>query len=298
MLLETVDVKRNDVLIFSNNVFEMNENFRIIFKKDKIKRPYKISFEEVCDFISEPTAKNIIVYRLLTNVSSLDVFKTKYGYFIRTQNGLELIYFDPVFAIKDLVNLNINLSDRGFRFKIQQVGFTSLTGRSLNSDFKEIFCWDMRAQEAQNQNDKVFADALFVLDDNYVNDGKDFSIVERERLNKEINSRLTGVNLKEEVSSQSIDNSIQKPVISSFNGSNDIKELKKELLKKALGIKTENDISKEQKSFSSFLDRYRNEVSSDTDLDKDSSISGFFNNKVGKNIRDESVILRFTEEKF
>ncbi|HPN38060.1 MAG TPA: hypothetical protein PL041_06620 [Melioribacteraceae bacterium] len=297
MLLETVDVKRNDVLIFSNNVFDLNENFRIVFKKDKIKRPYKINFEEVCDFISEPIPKNIIVYRLLTNISSLDVFKTKFGYFIKTQNGMELIYFDPVYAIKDLVNLNINLSDKGFRFKIQQVGFTSLTGKFLNSDYTEIFSWDMRAKEAQNQNDKVFADALFIFDENYINDGKDLSVGERDRINKEIDLRFSGINIKEEVQQKSIDFTIKKPVVNTSQETNDIKEIKKQLLKQALGIKSEQIEKKGQKSFSTFLDRYRNEAVIDESNEFDGGLTGYFKENANKTLREESVILRFTSEK-
>ena len=298
MLLETVDVRRNDVLIYSGNVFDLNNNFRIVFKKDKIKRPYKISFDEVCDFIVEPTAKNIIVYRLLTNVSSLDVFSTKYGYFIKSQNGLELIYFDPIFAIKDLPNLNINLSDKGFRFKIQQVGYTSLTGRSSSSDFKEMFSWDMRAKEAQNQNDKVFADALFVFDENYVNDGKDFTIDEREKVNRGSNAVSFSGNLREEINNEIIENVIQKPNVVNLVEGSDLKELKKEMLKKALGINTTLTQDKKQKSFSTFLERYRNEVSTEVETDEKSGLTGFFNENANKKLRDETVVLRFTEERY
>jgi hypothetical protein len=297
MLLETVDVKRNDVLIFSYNIFDFNENFRIVFKKDKIKRPYKISYEEVCDFVSEPCAKNIIVYRLLTNVNSLDVFGTKYGYFIRTLNGLELIYFDPIFAIKDLPNLKINLSDRSFRFKIQQVGFTTLTGATVEGDFREVFAWDMRAKEAQNQNDKVFADALFIFDENYVSDGKDFSLEERDMVNRQARNNFWGGNIKEEVNVTNNNIDIHKPNFDFYGKDVDIKELKKEMLKKALGIKTEASDTKKDQGFSSFLSKYRNEVNTGTLSDEDKGLNEFFNENSKKKIRDESVILRFTNEK-
>ncbi len=293
MLLETVDVKRNDVLIFSYNIFDLQENFRIIFKKDKIKRPYKISYEEVCDFISEQSAKNIIVYRLLTNISNLDVFGTKYGYFLRTKNGLELIYFDPIYAFKDLTNLNINLSDPKFRFKMQQVGFTTLHGSVVESEYREIFAWDMRAQEAQNQNDKVFADAIFMFDSSYQSDGKDFSIQDRERINREQDSKIFVDNLREEIKFRDTDTSIKKPGI--HETELDEKELKKELLKRALGINTSTSKKEPEKNFSSFLDKYRKEVS--TVNENAENYNGIFDESSGKKFRDESVILRFTSEK-
>lgn len=293
MLLETVDVKRNDVLIFSYNIFDLNENFRIIFKKDKIKIPYKISYEEVCEFISEQSAKNIIVYRLLTNIVNLDVFGTKYGYFLRTKNGLELIYFDPIFAFNDLVNLKINLNDRNFRFKIQQVGFTTLHGSVVESEFREIFAWDMRAQEAQNQNDKVFADALFMFDSSYQNDGKDFTIQDRDRINRENESKNFVYNLREEIKTKDTDTNIKKPGVSEY--AIDEKELKKEMLKRALGISSSASPQVSEKSFTSFLDKYRKEVSTVNESTED--YGGIFEENSSKKFRDESVILRFTSEK-
>jgi hypothetical protein len=76
MLLETLEVRKKDVMIFSQNKFDFTDNFRIILKSQKIKRPRKISYFDVCEFVKDPIPKNLIVYRLLTNVSDLDAYSS------------------------------------------------------------------------------------------------------------------------------------------------------------------------------------------------------------------------------
>jgi hypothetical protein len=171
MLLETLDLKTKDVLIYSQNLFNFNDSFKIIYKNEKIRRPKRISYFDVCDLVKEPAPKNLIIYRLLTNITNLDAYSTKYGYFLKINGKMELIYFDPIFAIKDLRHLRFELNPNHFRFKIQQVGLTSVTQWQSEPDFAEIFKFDLKAVEAQNQNDKIFADAIFAFDPNY-NDGE------------------------------------------------------------------------------------------------------------------------------
>ncbi len=168
MLLETSDIKTNDILIYSQNLFNFNDSFKIIYKKDKIKRPHRISYFEVCNYVKDPSPKNMIIYRLLTNVNNLDAYSTKYGYFIKIDKRIELVYFDPIFAIKDLRHLRFDLDPNRFRFKIQQVGLSSLTHWETEPNFAEIFRFDLKAIEAQNQNDKIYADAIFAFDPNYI----------------------------------------------------------------------------------------------------------------------------------
>ncbi len=170
MLLETLDIIRNDVVIYSENKFDLKDNFKIIFKREPIKTPRSIDYFEVCKFVRDPVPKNVIVYRLLTNVSKLDGYSTKYGYFINTTNGLELIYFDPIFALKDILNLKIDIESAKFRFKIQQVGLSGINSQNDEAYFREMYSFDLRAIEAQNQNDRIFADAIFAFDDSYVPD--------------------------------------------------------------------------------------------------------------------------------
>ncbi len=170
MFLETLDVRKNDVLIYSKNLFDYNNNFKIIFKKERIKRAKSISYFEVCEFVKAPIPKNLIVYRLLTNVPDLDSYSTKYGYFIRVEGNMELIYFDPIFAIKDLRHLRFNLDPEKFRFKVQQFGLSYQGKAELEANYAEVFSFDLTAQEAQHQNDKIFADAIFAFDDSFIDE--------------------------------------------------------------------------------------------------------------------------------
>lgn len=178
MLLETLDLRRNDVLIYSQNRFNFNDNFKIIYKNEKVKRVRSISYFDVCTYVKDPSPKNLIVYRLLTNVNQLDAFSTKYGYFINVNGKVELVYFDPIFAIKDLRHLRFDFDPDKFRFKIQQLGITSLTkkepeynsqsaaqAKSTEASFSEVYAFDLKAFEAQNQNDKIFADAIFAFEE-------------------------------------------------------------------------------------------------------------------------------------
>lgn len=179
MLLETLDLRRNDVLIYSQNKFNFNDNFKIIYKNEKVKRVRNISYFDVCSFVKDPAPKNLIVYRLLTNVNHLDAYSTKYGYFININSRVELVYFDPIYAIKDLRHLRFDLDPEEFRFKIQQVGLTTLNKqnpeypsqkygepvKAPESNFSEVYSFDLKAFEAQNQNDKIFAEAIFAFDE-------------------------------------------------------------------------------------------------------------------------------------
>ena len=167
MLLETLDLRTNDVLIYSQNVFNFNNSFKIIYKNEKNKRPKRISYFDVCAYVKDPSPKNLVIYRLLTNVNNLDAYSTKYGYFIKINGKVELVYFDPIFAIKDLRHLRFDFDPKKFRFKIQQVGLTSLTKKEAEPSFAEVYSFDLRAIEAQNQNDKIFADAIFAFDLGY-----------------------------------------------------------------------------------------------------------------------------------
>src|SRR4030042_2010447 len=170
MLLETLDIRKNDILIYSNNKFDFENNFKIIFKRDKVKRPKKIRYFEVCEYVKDTIPKNLIVYRLLTNVKGLDAYSTKYGYFLKIDEKIELIYFDPIFAFKDLRHLRFDLEPEKFRFKIQQVGLTTSSHIEDEAVYSEAYSFDLRAEEAQNQNDKIFADAIFIFDDNYIDE--------------------------------------------------------------------------------------------------------------------------------
>ncbi|KUG24931.1 hypothetical protein ASZ90_005258 [hydrocarbon metagenome] len=260
MLLETLDIRKKDVMIFSQNRFDFNNNFRIIYKSQKIKRPQKISYFDVCEIVKDPIPKNLIVYRLLTNVTELDGYSTKYGYFIKVNGKLELIYFDPVFAIKDIRHLRFDFDPELFRFKIQQVGLTSTRVQGLEADYDEVFGFDLKAHEAQNQNDKIFADAIFAFDDSYIDDDvfdEDDIIIEK-KLNAELarDFKSEGITRLENISEEKsvLKEKLTKPHFEDDASGISKRDEKVEMLKKAMGIKlipnsiTQNEEIPEQKS--------------------------------------------------
>lgn len=194
MLLETLDILENDILIYSNNRFDLKNNFKIIFKRDKIKRAQNIDYSEVSEFIKEPTPKNLIVYRLLTNNKKLDAFSTKFGYFLKVAGKMELVYFDPIYAIKDLIHLKFDLNQFQFRFKIQQVGFTSSSVINNEADYQEVFSIDLKVDETETQNDSMYAVAIFALDETFV-----------EKLDKEENKLKNLINGEKNIKNKNID---------------------------------------------------------------------------------------------
>ena len=164
MLLETTDIKKNDVLIYSENRFDLESNFKIVNKKSPTKNPQSISFYEIGKYINLPVPKNMIVYRLLTNHLSFNASITKYGFLISIEEAVELVYFDPVFAIKDIELIKKIIDFDTFRFKIQQIGLTSLSKKGKFLDYTEIFAFDLNADEARHQKDRVYAEAIFAFD--------------------------------------------------------------------------------------------------------------------------------------
>lgn len=161
MLLETLDIKNNDIVIFSQNQFDLENNFKIIFKDDPEKKVRKLHYKEVCRFVNEFSPKNMIIYRLLTNIRHFEIKLTKYGFPIYINGSQELMYFDPAFALQELKEYQEkNLED--LRFRIQQVGLTTLNRFNNLPNFAELYSVDLQASEAKNQNDRVFADAIFL----------------------------------------------------------------------------------------------------------------------------------------
>lgn len=295
MLLETLDILKNDVIIYSENRFDFQENFKLIFKRENDKSPREIDYFEVCKFIRDPVPKNLIVYRLLTNVKKLNAYSTKYGYFINSGNGFELVYFDPIFALKDIPNLDFDLDPEKFRFKIQQTGFSGVDSKNDEAFYKEVYSFDLRAVEAQNQNDRIFVEAIFALDDSFSSSG----------FNK---SRITMSNTDsaiEEDASQDLDFNKADFELSgdglNYNEQN-IEKLKRSFksewnddYKAYNQFKLKSEKSKDDKkkvSFSQFIDEHRSSGKKD-ETEKTNDILGSAS-QIQKG-RDDSVILRFRE---
>jgi hypothetical protein len=227
-------------------MFNFNNSFKIIYKNEKVKRPRSISYFDVCSYIKNSSPKNLIIYRLLTNVNSLAANSTKYGYFIKINGKIELVYFDPVFAIKDLRHLRFNFDPNRFRFKIQQVGLTSLTKKEAEASFAEVYSFDLKAIEAQNQNDKIFADAIFAFDPDYSDEDYDPSKVKAEEIEKvdSFLDRGSDRNFTADAKKISEDKEDFKTILSTVVAPDtakvqDLREEIIDLLKQALGIEGE-----------------------------------------------------------
>ena len=159
MLIESNEDKDFGSIIFSENKFDFVTNFTKINKREPDVREF-IDFKEVSKFIGQPVEKSLILYRLLTNDSNLDPFSSKLGYFIKVLDKIEVVYFDPIFIIKDIMNLNILVPREEFRFKIQQVGYRTKSVTDDSCIFEERFSIDMSEVESENQNDSIFAETM------------------------------------------------------------------------------------------------------------------------------------------
>lgn len=161
MFLEMTDHNKNEMILYSENKFNPDENFKIIFKDQFSITEKRINYSEAFNFLHYPLSKNIILYRLITNYDTINSADSKFGFVLFVDGKEELFYFDPIYALKDLPNLVKDFNLETFRFRIQQVGIKTIAITELKENFKEIYCYDLHAVEAQHQNDKIFADALF-----------------------------------------------------------------------------------------------------------------------------------------
>jgi len=160
MLLETKNIQENDIIIYSRNSMDENYNFRIVFKNDPHTHHRLISFEHVKKLVTEYFPKNLIAYRILCNFPDIKIGNVNYGCVIMVDNVPELIFTDPVFAvqtIEEYIQYNHNIE---FKFRIQQVGFTTLNKVEGKANFKEEFVFDLNIDEAINQNDEIFVNPI------------------------------------------------------------------------------------------------------------------------------------------
>jgi hypothetical protein len=164
MLLETLNNDPDSVIVYSCNLFGNENNFRMIFKNDASKTPRKVYLYDICGLINNQYPKNLIVYRLLTNKAELAVGSTTLGCMIRIGDAYEIIYSDPVYAIKELESIADENNNPDLRFRIQQVGLTSSHLEGGVHIFNELFQFDLDSVEAQKQDDTIFVDALVAQD--------------------------------------------------------------------------------------------------------------------------------------
>ena len=156
MLLETKNIQENDIIIYTRNSMDENYNFRIVFKNDPQTHNRIISFEHVKKLITEYFPKNLIAYRILCNFPDITIGNAKYGCVIMLDNEPELIFTDPVFAVQTIEEYIQYNHNNNFRFRIQQVGYTNLNMVDGKVNFQEEFAFDLKMDEAINQNDEIF----------------------------------------------------------------------------------------------------------------------------------------------
>jgi hypothetical protein len=156
MILETLDVKKNDVFIYSLNKFDLSRNFKLINKDAKIKYPKSLHFNDVCKFFADGRPKNIIVYRLLTNLPHLDPRMVKHGYMVTIDGSKE---------IKELEEFSDIDTYPFLRFRVQQIGLISQLARFGQPEFHEVYAFDLEVSEVRMQNDRVFAEIIFAFDE-------------------------------------------------------------------------------------------------------------------------------------
>ncbi len=165
MVLETLDVKNNDIFIYSLNKFDLNRNFKLINKDATVKYPKPIHFNDVCRHLADGRPKNVIVYRLLTNLPRMDQTFLKYGYVMNIDDNKEILYFDPIFAIKELEEYS-NIGEYPFlRFRIQQIGLLSMMTSFGEAKYHEVYAFDLEVAEVRYQNDRVFAEIIFAFEE-------------------------------------------------------------------------------------------------------------------------------------
>jgi hypothetical protein len=182
MVLETLDVKKNDIFVYSLNKFDLNRNFKLINKDASIKYPKPIHFNDVCRYLNDGRPKNIIVYRLLTNLPKMDQTFLKYGFVMNIDGAKEVIYFDPVFALKELEDYS-DIGEYPFlRFRIQQVGMLSMLSSFGEAKYHEVYAFDLEANEVRRQNDRVFAEIIFAFDEIHFEEEDVANPVEKDRM--------------------------------------------------------------------------------------------------------------------
>jgi hypothetical protein len=174
MLLETLEEGNESVIVFSRNILSNDNNFRMLLKNDPEKKPKKLFLYDICGVINHPVPKNLVVYRLLTNIEELAVIDSNYGCFIETGEGRELIYPDPVYAIKELEEFTEENYLPNLKFRIQQVGFFTNYIEKDSIKFKEAFSFDLDSIEAKAQNDTVFVQAMLKNAEDSASEEKDF----------------------------------------------------------------------------------------------------------------------------
>jgi len=162
VLIETYEDNKNGSIVFSKNKFDLLTNFVIVNKSNPDVSTF-INYKDVSKLINTPVKKNLILYRLLTNDPNLDPYSSKISFYLKLEDKIEVVYFDPIFLLKDLEHLKLTIPKRDFKFKIQQVGYKSKSIVEQSVIYEEHFCNDLTNDEAKNKNDSIIAEKMLSL---------------------------------------------------------------------------------------------------------------------------------------
>lgn len=166
MILETTRGDGSDILIYSENRFDLENNFRMVRRNIGIHNPIRIHYNEVCTYVNDLQPKTIVAYRLLTNLEDFDINYVKYGQQVLINSVKEVIYFDPIYCIKEMEDNGFLKEEPDLRFRIQQVGLKSHRMQDGTSQqYEESYSFDLEANEVQNQNDRAFAELICAFDE-------------------------------------------------------------------------------------------------------------------------------------
>lgn len=266
MILETLDTKKDDIFIFSENRFDLKNNFKLIRKNISPKFLLPIHFNDVCKYIEEDSPKSLIVYRLLTNLPSFELQYLKYGYVILINGKEEIIHFDPIFAMKELEEYALKENFFTLRFRIQQVGLISQLKVFGKNNFSEVYAFDLEAEEAKLQNDKSFAEIIFAFDE--INFDVDYKVDLKENEIK-INATKKSIipSIEEDLNyQQELAGNLTILNQNNFRKENYVLKESEKQIKSNEKVKnvSNNNLNKRKTSFGEFLNKVKTEINSST----------------------------------
>lgn len=266
MILETLDTKKDDIFIFSENRFDLKNNFKLIRKNISPKFLLPIHFNDVCKYIEEDSPKSLIVYRLLTNLPSFELQYLKYGYVILINGKEEIIHFDPIFAMKELEEYALKENFFSLRFRIQQVGLISQLKVFGKNNFSEVYAFDLEAEEAKLQNDKSFAEIIFAFDE--INFDVDYKVDLKENEIK-INATKKSIipSIEEDLNyQQELAGNLTILNQNNFRKENYVLKESEKQIKSNEKVKnvSDNNLNKRKTSFGEFLNKVKTEINSST----------------------------------
>lgn len=266
MVLETLDIKKEDIFIYSENRFDLQNNFRLIYKDLSSKNPIKIHFNDVCKYLGDNNPKSLIVYRLLSNLPEFDSATIKYGYNLLIEGVSEVIFFDPIYALRELEEFEGIKSFTQLRFRIQQIGLISKIRIFDKINFSEVYSFDLEPTEARWQNDRAFAELIFAFQniafDEPIDQNKYEPIKNVKLKRPEVFKTITAADLKEITLEEdfSFDPINMKKLISTKKASGQSQNFSESILPNLSNRKISDIDSEKDREVNSFIKKIKSDV--------------------------------------